>query len=72
MTVGSNNGFIATEKNLKDGEVEFESELERKFAEEQIQDPHCVQIESQPLKIQGAKGKPYYPDFAVVYDDAEV
>ncbi|MHA1680254.1 MAG: Tn7 transposase TnsA N-terminal domain-containing protein [Promethearchaeota archaeon] len=72
MTRSSNNGFISTEKNLTDGEVEFESELERKFADLHIHGSHCLQIESQPLEIPGAKGRPYYPDFGVKYDDGEV
>jgi putative transposase len=72
MTRGSNNGIVSTSKNFSDGEVEFESMLEFYFIELHRHDVHAIQIESQPLEIQGAKGKPYYPDFAVEYDDGEV
>lgn len=64
ITQSSDRGNLFTEKNLNDGYIQFESLLEEGLYKLLIHDPHCVDMESQPVKIErkNSKRTPYIPD----------
>jgi putative transposase len=59
----SDRGTLFTEKNLLDGFVEFESLLEEGLFLLLDHDPHCIDMESQPVKIPNKHNRIIYiPD----------
>ena len=47
----SDRGIFYTEKNLLEGNGEFESILEKSLYQLLDHDPNCIDMESQPIKV---------------------
>jgi len=69
----SDRGTIFTTKNLSEGFVEFESLLEEGLYLLLDHDPHCIDLESQPVKIPHPKKKRSYfvPDTWAKFRDGK-
>ena len=70
LTQRSNRGIIPTPKNLADQFVEFESMIEQRLYILLIHDPHCIDLESQPVEVPNLdpSNPPFIPDTWAKFD----